>query len=158
MAYENTEVPVARSQEGIRKLIMARKGGKVAFITDPPREGFTAIVEIDGLPYQIRIFGICREAPTEKRRTYRGRDNGAKDTTEKFRQLFQLAEERRIWRVLFYHMKSVFEAADSGVMEFRELMLPYIVTKSGQTIAEQLLPNLNKAIEHNPARLLNAGS
>jgi hypothetical protein len=55
-------------------------------------------------------------------------------------------------------MKNVFEAADSGVMEFRELMLPYIVTKSGMTISEQLLPNLAKAIESNPSRLLGAGA
>lgn len=154
MAYETTEVPVSRSQEGIRKLIMGRKGGKVAFITDPPQEGFTAIVEIDSLPYQIRLLGICREAPEQKMRTWKGRNVGTKDTTDKYRQQYREAEERRIWRVLYYHLKGVFEAADSGVMEFRELMLPYIVTKSGKTIAEQLLPKLNEAIQQNPARLL----
>ena len=156
MAYESTEVPVSRSQEGIRKLIMSRKGGKVAFISDPPREGFSAIVEIDGLPYQIRIFGVCRQAPQQKSRRMRGRIVGTKYTTEKFQEQFRMSEERRIWRVLYYHVKSVFEAADSGVMEFRELMLPYIVTKDGQTIAEHIIPRLANAIESNPARLLGA--
>jgi hypothetical protein len=154
MAYEGTEVPVSRSQEGIRKLVMGRKGGKVAFITDPPREGFSAVVEIDGLPYQIRIFGVCREPVKNCNRSYRG----STELTAKQIFDFQSSEERRIWRVLFYHMKNVFEAADSGVMEFRELMLPYIVTKSGMTISEQLLPNLAKAIESNPSRLLGAGA
>lgn len=153
MAYEGTEVAVAKSQEGIRKLIMSRKGGKVAFISDPPREGFSAVIEIDSLPYQIRIFGICKEAPKERNRPYKGSwlltDKQQADLREK--------EERRIWRVLFYHMKSVCEAADSGVMELRELMLPYIVTKTGQTIAEHLLPNLAAAIERNPARMLGNG-
>jgi hypothetical protein len=158
MAYENTEVPVSMSQEGIRRLIMSRKGGKVAFISDPPSEGFTAVVEIDGLPYQIRLMGVCREAPQEKERKYKGRTVATKDTTDKFRQQFQQGEERRIWRVLYYHLKSVFEAADSGVMEFRELMLPYIITKSGRTIAEQLLPHLAEAIERNPSRLLQASN
>ena len=37
MSYESTQVPVSRSQEGIRKLIMSRTGGKVAFISDPAR-------------------------------------------------------------------------------------------------------------------------
>lgn len=142
MAYEKTEVPVARSQEGIRKLIMSRKGGKVAFISEPPREGFAAFVEIDAVPYQIRIFGTCRPNPVHR--------------TVKQQESFRQAEERRIWRVLFFHLKSVFEAADSGVMEFRELMLPYIVTKSGRTIAEQIVPNLSKAVEMNPARMLTA--
>ena len=156
MAYENTAVPVSRSQEGIRKLIMSRKGGKVAFISDPPHEGFTAIVEIDGLPYQIRLMGVCRDAPQEKTRMYRGRKIALKETTDKFRAKFSEEEERRIWRVIYYHLKSVFEAADSGVMEFRELMLPYIVTKSGQTVAEKLLPHLADAIERNPALKLGS--
>lgn len=153
MAYEGTEVAVSRSQEGIRKLIMSRKGGKVAFISDPPREGFSAILEIEGLPYQIRIFGVCKEPPAERGRIYRG----SLKTTDKQRDDFREKEERRIWRVLFYHMKTICESADSGVMELRELLLPYIVTKSGQTIGEHLLPNLAKAIEHNPARLLGNG-
>jgi hypothetical protein len=37
MAYESTSVPVSRSQEGIRKLIMSRKGGRVAFIHIVPQ-------------------------------------------------------------------------------------------------------------------------
>lgn len=141
MAYEGTEVAVSKSQEGIRKLIMGRKGSRVAFVTDPPREGFEALVMIDEMPYQIRIFGTCRVAPMTKR-------------TEKQKADFQTQEERRIWRVLFYHLKSVFEASDSGVMEFRELMLPYIVTKSGKTVAEWIVPQLAEAINLNPARML----
>ena len=41
-------------------------------------------------------------------------------------------------------------------MEFRTMMLPYIVTKSGKTIAEQIIPKLDEAIERNPSRLLTA--
>jgi hypothetical protein len=63
-------------------------------------------------------------------------------------------EERRIWRVIYYHLKSVFEAADSGVMEFRELMLPYIQIADGRTIAEAVLPQLENAIAGNPSRML----
>ena len=151
MAYETTSVPVARSQEGIRKLIMNRKGSKFAFISDPPREGFQAEV-LDGLPDQIRIFGECRQAP-QTRKIY----SRIVDTTDKQRTDFLDDEHRRIWRVLFYHLKSVFEAADSGVMEFRELMLPYIVTKSGKTVGECLVPQLASVINMNPARMLEGG-
>ena len=42
--------------------------------------------------------------------------------------------------------KSVFEAADTGVMEFRELMLPYIVMADGMTISERVLPMLDGAV------------
>lgn len=141
MAYENTEVAVSKSQDGIRRLVMGRKGSQIAFISAPPREGFEAVVTIDALPYKIRLFGMV--AQDTKSRTQLQRDRYVEQ------------EHRRIWRVLFYHLKSVFEAADSGVMEFRELMLPYIVTKDGLTIAEQILPRLYEAVESNPSQLLN---
>lgn len=140
MAYEKTEVVVSKSQDGIRKLIMGRKGSKIAFISDPPREGFQAEVLIDALPYSIRIFGEVK-----------GKNPGR---TEKQKDAWTEQEHRRIWRVLYYHLKSVFEAADSGVMEFRELMLPYIVTKSGKTIGEHIIPQLSEAININPSRML----
>ncbi len=159
MAYENTAVPVARSQEGIRKLIMSRQGSKVAFISDPPTEGFEAVVVIDGQPYRIRIMGVCQSPPdTKARRHFRYGVIGEKPTTDKFKADFCESEMRRIWRVLFYHLKSVFEAADSGVMEFRELMLPYIVTGDNRTIAEHLIPKLAAAVAGNPARLLPSRS
>ena len=158
MSYEQTEVPVSRSQEGIRKILMGRQGSKVAFISDPPFEGFEAQVTIEALPYRIRIMGVCKEPPQTKTRKYMGRTLGNKDTTDKFREDFRTTEERRIWRVLFYHLKSIFETADSGVKELRELMLSYIITNDGRTIAERILPELHKAIAVNPMRLLTSGS
>ena len=86
MSYENTEVPVSRSQEGIRRLIMSRKGGRVAFISDPPQEGFTAIVEIDSQPYQIKLMGLVKDSPQEKTRKYQGRTVGSKETTDRERR------------------------------------------------------------------------
>jgi hypothetical protein len=137
---------------------MSRKGSKIAFISDPPKEGFQAVVEIDGDPYTVRIYGVLRDAPTEAPVRYRGTTrNWTRPIKESTQQKFRETEERRIWRVLYYHLKSVFEAADSGVMEFRELMLPYIVTKSGKTIAECIVPELSHAININPSRLLEGG-
>ena len=140
VAYEKTEVPVQKSQDSIRRLIMTRKGSKIAFVSEPPREGFAAVIELKGIPYQIRISAIAR---TRSGLTPRQSD------------AFREQEERRIWRVLYHHLKSIFEAADSGVMDFREMILPYIVTKSGKTIAEMIMPKLEEAIETNPARMLS---
>lgn len=129
MAYEDTSVPVSRSQERIKMLILKNGGTGVAFVTHPPMEGFEAVIPIDGCTYTVRI-----------RATVAGKDAEQ--------------EQRRIWRVLYYHMKDIFEASTSGVMELREMILPYIVTRDGQTIAEHILPKLDKAIEGNPERLL----
>jgi hypothetical protein len=133
MAYERTEVPIAKSQAQIRALIIKRKGAKIGFLEEPPRHSFVAQIELEGIAYQIRITATAKPA-----RTQSGRET----------------EERRIWRVLYNHLKMIFESSDSGLMELREIMLPYIVTKTGQTVAEMLVPQLDKVIETNPARLL----
>lgn len=135
MVYETTEVPVARSQEAIKKMVMGNGGAGVSFICNPPMEGFEALMPIDGVTYRIRIAATVPE--------------GTQDVNSRLRQ---------IWRVLYYHLKSVFEASRSGVMEFRELMLPYIVVKDGHTIGEHILPNLAKDVESRPERLLTFGN
>jgi hypothetical protein len=140
MAYEGTEVTIIKSQTQIRSLIMGHKGNKIAFISEPPREGFMAVVNLDGVPYQIKISA---ELQPPKRTLNNSQLRNYEEN-----------ELRRIWRVLYHHLKSIFEAADSGVMDFREMMLPYIVTKDGRTLAEHLLPKLKEAIEVDPARLL----
>ena len=155
MAYQSTTVSVVKSQDGIRRLIMARAGSKVAFISDPPREGFEAIVQIDGVPYRVRIMATVKEALLTKK--FRNRHFGERMTTERFKQQWIESEARRIWRVLFYHLKSVFEASDSGVMEFRELILPYIVMKNGGTVADSLVPRLTELIQMDSGRLLMSG-
>src|SRR5882724_11522324 len=122
MAYENTSVPVNQSQAKIKDLIMRNKGTGVAFVCEPPMEGFQAAMPIDGKTYTIRIQAYLKKERDPEQ------------------------EARRIWRVLYYHLKDIFEASNSGVMEFRELILPYIVTNDGQTVAQHILPKLDSAI------------
>lgn len=147
MAYENTSVMVSKSQDGIRKLILSNGGSAVAFISQPPFEGFEAQVLIDAKTYHIRIKAECKPAEKKRRRRWAAAPKDPLDV-----------ESRRVWRVLFYHLKAVYEASRTGVMEFRELMLPYIVTKDNRTIAERILPTLDAALAGNPARLLTAGN
>ena len=131
MAYEKTKVPVHLSQGDIRKLLASRGGTGVAFVSQPPMEGMEAMIPIDGVTYKIRIVA---HVPPDSRDAER--------------------DLRRIWRVLFFHLKSVFEAAASGVLEFREMMMPYVVVKDGKTISQHILPNLATAVEGRPERML----
>ncbi len=134
MAYEETKVPVWQSQAEIHKMLKKYGGTGVAFVSQPPKEGIEAMVPIEGVIYKIRIQA---QVPAKVR-----------DPEQAL---------RRIWRVIYFHLKSVFEAAASGVLEFREMMLPYIVTKDNKTIAEHLLPNLTAAIDGKSERLLPGG-
>ena len=109
MSYEQTEVSVSRSQEGIRKLILGNGGTGVAFISQPPKEGFEAQVPIDGKVYHIRIVAECVPKERKRKRRWRYGSRPQRDPME--------AEARRVWRVLFYNLKSTFESANSHVME-----------------------------------------
>lgn len=138
MAYEKTDVPTVKSQQKIREMIMAHGGFGIAFVSErdpegkfPSSEGFQAKVIIDKKPYAVKIMAKVKKVSDIEQ------------------------EERRIWRVLFYHMKSVFESADSGVMEFRELMLPYMVNATGQTVAEMILPRIDQSLSQ--SRMLTEG-
>lgn len=153
MSYEATSVSVAKSQDELRKLLLRHAGSSVAFISEPEREGFQAMVPIDGKLYHVKIMAAMRDIKPKnvKGRYYMGRWIPPRTLNDE-----REAEARRIWRVIYYHVKSVFEAADSGVMEFRELILPYIVTKDGGTVAEHILPKLEAALAGKPDRLLPA--
>ena len=56
----------------------------------------------------------------------------------------------------YYHMKDIFEASTSGVLDFRELILPYLVTSDGRSVAEFIMPRLDSILE-TPGRLLGPG-
>ena len=108
MAYDNTKVPTARSQEAIRRLVMSNGGTGVAFVSQPPLESFQAQMPMEGKTYTVRIIARLRshdEISAAHHRSSQARINTLYDQ-----------EERRVWRVLFYHLKSLFEAAASGVL------------------------------------------
>lgn len=133
MSYEVTRVPVTDSQGAIRKIIYAHKGTGVSFMSQPPREGFEALVTLQDQSYHIRVTATCK----------------AKADREQ--------EERRVWRVLFYHLKAMFEAADSGVIAVEDIILPYVVTPDGRTIAEHIAPRFKELSSMNHELLLTAG-
>ena len=128
MAYEHSQVSVDKSQSAIRKLMTAHGATNIAFASalDPRMEGFQATVILEGKPYGIRIAVPVRDKKNEK---------------------LQDQENRRVWRVLYHHIKGTFEAADSGVIDIRELLLPFLVTKDGRTVGQRILADMPKMLE-----------
>src|SRR5580765_2035677 len=129
MAYNYTDVSPEKSQGQIKDLLISHGASNVQFASafEPMRvEGFQARVTIDDKAYGVRIAVPIKD-----------RNNKAK----------QAQEVRRVWRVLYHHVKAIFEAADSGVIDIRELLLPYFVTKDGKTVGKSILEDLPKALE-----------
>lgn len=129
-----TEVPVYKSKADIEGLLTkygaeGYHSGWQAASTDDP--GWDAI-EFLWKNRQIR-FRIPRPSLNDpKVCTYKGPKQG--DWIE------QLNRQR--WRILMLVIKAKLEAVASGVSVFEEEFMPFIVTESGRTIGEILLPRL----------------
>ena len=136
MNYSGTKVPVMQSQTDIRKLVYAHKGTGISFMSRPPREGFEALVTMGSQSYHIRVMATCKTVP------------------ERLRE----QEERRVWRVLYWHLKAMFVAADSEVIAIEDIIMPYIVTPDGRTIAEHVAPKLAEMRGMTHEKLLNAAT
>jgi hypothetical protein len=150
MAYEATEVAVSKSQDAIRKLIYAHQGTGVMLLSHPPREGFEAMVTMSGQAYHIRVMATCQPVSKTAKNGYRQKVAAvyAKDVEQ---------EERRVWRVLYWHLKAMFEAADAGVIDIRDIIMPYVVLRDGRTLADHIKPQMETLMTADPARLLSAG-
>jgi hypothetical protein len=136
MSYHETKVPIAQSQQEIRRMVYAHQGTGVSFVSRPPREGFEALVTLKEQAYHIRVMATCQQ-----KESITGREQ----------------EERRVWRVLFWHLKAMFEAADSGVIEVEDIIMPYIVTPDGRTIGEHMAPKLAELRDATHEKLLTTG-
>lgn len=129
MAYQYTDVAPEKSQGQIKRLMLDHGASNIQFASsyEPMRiEGFQVSVMIESKPYGVRIA-----VPVKEKKNAQAQDQ----------------EVRRVWRVLYHHVKAIFEAADSGVIDIRELLLPYFVTRDGQTVGKKLLADLPLAIE-----------
>lgn len=142
MAYDTTSVAVSKSQLAIRELIYGHRGTGICFVSQRPAEGFEAMVTIESTSYRIRVMATCKEVDSRKR---------------KFSDKDREQEERRVWRVLYWHLKAMFEAADSGVIDIRDVIMPYIVLKDDRTLSEHLVPRMSSLVAMDTARLLTSG-
>ena len=63
-----------------------------------------------------------------------------------------------MWRVLYWHLKAMFEAADAGVIDVRNIIMPYVVLKDGMTLADHVRPHMAELMTMDTSRLLGAGN
>lgn len=129
---DETDVPVERSKHHLEELL--RKAGAQGYHTgwQAPMgndAGWDA-VEFLWNGKQIR-FRLPRHPATMRRLNRRGRPM----TSEQI--------DRQRWRVLFLVVKAKLEAVTAGIAVFEEEFMAFIVTASGKTIGEVLMPRLS---------------
>lgn len=69
------------------------------------------------------------------------------DHTKDYEDKIGWVEQRRLYRALYWYIKSMLEAWDSGVKTFAEIFLPHIVLPGGKTVTQDLLPKYALAVE-----------
>lgn len=146
MAYATTtEVPVERSKAQIEALLTKygaqgyHTGWQAATADDP---GWDA-VEFMWKSKVIR-FRVPRPSSTKadgKLQPWAVDRHGWKLTDAKLQKAMDQHNRSR-WRVLFLVIKAKLEAVEAGVSIFEDEFLSFIVTGSGRTVGEILLPRL----------------
>lgn len=110
--YEKTAVPVGRSQESIRKMLVGFGVERVSF-----GEEFGARASI-GVEFVFDNTLVRVVAPV--------------DETD---------DPRRVWRVVYWSLKSRFEAIDSGLEVFEQAFLAHVVNPAtNRTVYDELRP------------------
>lgn len=131
---EDTKVPVSRSQEEIRRVILKYKGGDIATAEFDQ-------MSVVSFKAQNRRLKFVIQNPKIGVPNNRGKVLTKSAQVEK--------EQRRLWRCLLLLIKSNFEAVESGIVIFEDAFLPFIMLPSGKTVAEEIGPQIEQSYATN---------
>lgn len=121
-----TQVPVTQTMAEIGRLLGRLKVESQALGVDRRTGRISIAFEVNDLRFRFT-------APLPNRQTL---------TAAAFAQ-----EERRIWRSLHYVIKAKIESIESGIETIAVALLAHIVMPSGNTLAEEVLPDVRRAYE-----------
>lgn len=123
--YRGTKVPVSKSQEAIRRLLI-ENGAQGYQFTEAIAEQIVELKWARG----VILNGEKVVQPLRIRVSYKNR------------------RIESVYRAIFYHLKAKFEVIRFGIMSFEEEFLPYFEARlpDGRTgtIAELMLPDLKR--------------
>jgi hypothetical protein len=151
MAYANTSVPVDRSQAEIRKLLSKHGAQRFSFHEGADDAGVAWVAlefvhaESYDRPHMVRMAVPLKivdngELREKAKRAY-------SKTFDEVKSAAIEQENRRIWRVIFYSLKSRMEAIEEQVETFEQAFLPHLVDPgTGQTIWQRVQPAIDAGL------------
>ena len=141
LPYEGTTVPVSKSREQVSDLLRKRGIQHVAWDEQPDDTGRPThtlrfrVLASTGDALRVRMSVVT---PARKQRV-----KGTSQVRRKPQAELE-AEERRIMRVFYFHLKTLFEAADAGIQRIEEVLLAHVEDGGGITVAEHMRPHLKQ--------------
>lgn len=137
-SYNQTTVPVERSQGEIRKLLIRYGCERLAFgeERDDTGQRWAAIT------FQAKLYAVRMRVPlkiVDERAVSAKYMRARSKTRDEVRDALYEQEERRIWRVLAWNLKARMVAVEEGLETFEEAFLPHLLDpRTGRTIYQDL--------------------
>lgn len=136
---EGTTVDVGKSQAEIQSILKRYGATGYAYAEEMSRAGIKFKIQDRMVRFILPLPTPMDEEFKRDGRGYARKPNQKIEVCE--------AEARRRWRCLVLCIKSKLECVASGVVTFEEEFMAHLVLPGGQTMAEQVLPEYQKAIE-----------
>jgi len=143
---KNTKVESRKSVEDIEKelsrfgatgFMYARKENRAAIAFEYDKRSIRMNLPLPGKDeYQFKY-------------TLTGQETVPNIQTKKWKQAI-----KQKWRALLLLVKAKLVGVEDGISTFETEFLPYLVTENGKTIAEEIVPNLDKIGSQNIMRFL----
>jgi hypothetical protein len=134
-----TEVSVEKSRGEIEKTLTRYGATKFAYFMEKDKACIAFEVEERRIRFILPLPSRGEDSIRLDRWGY-----VASDKTIEGR--WQQASRQR-WRALCLAIKAKLEWVETGIVTIEEEFLPYIVTQNGKTVAELLMPQLDKIYE-----------
>lgn len=147
MAYEQTSVSIEKSQGDIRSILSKHGAERFAFSEGESQERWWVGVEFIHNNHLVRIAAPLNEIDEEwlRRKVKRARTK----TREEFVREHNDQEARRIWRVIYWSLKSRMEAIEEGLETFEQAFLPHIVDPgTNRTLWQTIQPHIESGKMH----------
>jgi len=150
---EGTEVPIHRSKAQIDEILYAQGCESIRWTQD--RDGSVTLEFVwrrEAAELYCARFKVRAATDEEIRVECRQKRSGSF-----LHERYQRLSERRGWRelrVLHLWLKACFESVGGGIVEPEQVFLPWIVTASGQTVSEELVPRLPELVARGGIGLL----
>ena len=147
MAYSETAVPVERSKESIRRILVNAgvRGVQFSEDFDDHRINVKFAKSIDG---NMRTVSVSLQVP-EPEKPKRVRRDFRKSDADRWEQM-----ERATYRALHWWLKSQFEAVEFGLLSFEDVFLSHfewMVNGRTTTVGAMVLPHLSNGSNFLPA-------
>lgn len=135
---EQTSVSVEKSRAEIETTLMRYGADGFSYAT------MNGVVQIEFLAHDRRVrFVLHLPERDEKRFTHTPSKNQKRTDAQAYAAWEQAC--RQSWRALALVIKAKLEAVESGISEFEEEFLSFVVLPNGQTVGQWMRPQVEQA-------------